>query len=172
MGVTVRASSRIRTTTVGTAHRGKAIFCCAALMALCILLLCVRLGFARYAFTFFLWQSAEGTVMNSRSTTDPSIQFAAVDGSLHAFSEDYFLLCGHRSLCYRRSFSPGEVVPIVYDPGTPERAYVHDWALYVTIFEWFVEAFFLLLFALLFWNLIRGGSVSRSIEFSTSSSDE
>jgi len=172
MGVTIRTSSRIRTTAVTTAHRGKAIFGCAALMAMFILLLCLRLGFARYAFTWFVWQNALGTVMSARSTTHPTIQFAAVDGSLHAFDEDYFLLCGRRSLCYRRSFSPGEGVPIVYDPDAPSRAFVHDFALYSTIFEWFVEAFFLLLLALLFFNLVRGGSGSMSVQFTSNPVDE
>lgn len=171
MGITVRASSHIRTTAVKNQHRGKAIIGCVALMAMLILLMGLRIGFARYAFTFFVWQSAEGTVTNSRTTYDPTIQFAAVDGSLHAFSEDYLLLCGRRSLCFSRRFAPGEVVPVVYDPGAPERAYVHDFALRSTIFEWFAEAFFLLLITLLFRNLVRGGSGSTSIEFSSSSSE-
>lgn len=168
----IAVNSRTRVTTWTSPHRGKAIFGCAALMAMLLLLMCLRLGFARYAFTWFLWQRADGTVMNSRSTTNPTLQFAAVDGSLHAFNEDYFLLCGRRSLCYRRSFAPGEVVPVVYDPASPGRAFVHDFALYSTIFEWFVEAFFLLLIALLFFNLARGGSGNLSIQIGSSPNGE
>jgi hypothetical protein len=133
-------------------------------MAALIFLLALRLGFARYAFTAFLWERTDGAVISTRRTTDPNIQFAAGDGSLHTFSEDYFLLCGRRSLCYRRSFTPGEMVPVVYDPAEPSRAFVRDFALYSTIFEWFVELFFLLLLAALLLRLIRGGSSNVSIQ--------
>jgi hypothetical protein len=164
MPITIRTSGRITATTRTSGRRGKAILFSALLMAGLIFLLGLRLDFARYAFTAFLWERADGTVMNTRTTTIPTIEFAARDGSLRAFSEDYFLLCGRRSLCFRRSFTPGQVVPVVYDPGSPDRAFVRDFALYSTIFEWFVEAFFLLLITLLMVNLILGSSGNLSVQ--------
>lgn len=160
----ITVNTRTRVTTRTPARRGTAILGIAALMVMLIFLLGLRLDFARYAFTSFLWKRAEGTVISTRRTIDPTIQFAAGDGSLHTFSEDYVLICGRRSLCFRRSFAPGEVVPMVYDPATPERAFVHDFALYSTIFEWFVEAFFLLLMALLLSSLLSSGSGNVSIQ--------
>jgi hypothetical protein len=157
-------STRARVTTRASARSGTAILGIALLIAGLVFLLWLRLGFARYAFTAFLWQRTDGTVISTRRTTDPSIRFAAGDGSLHTFSQDYFLLCGRRSLCYRRNFTPGEVVPVVYDPAEPNRAFVRDFALYSTIFEWFVELFFLLLLAALLLQLIRGGSGNLSIQ--------
>jgi hypothetical protein len=172
MRMTVRTSGRIASTTRTAAPRGRTILFFAFLMAGLIFLLCLRLGFARYAFTCFLWERAEGTVVTTFRTTDPTIQFVGQDGSLHSFSEDYFLLCGRRSLCFRRSFSPGEVVPVVYDPAAPNRAFVRDFALYSTIFEWFVEAFFLLVITTLMLNLVRGGSGNIAIQFGSRPIDE
>jgi Protein of unknown function (DUF3592) len=163
MRMTITTTARV-TSTRTAGPRGKTILGIALLIAGLIFLLALRLGFARYAFTAFLWQRTDGTVISANRTTNPTIQFAAADGSLHRFSEDYFLLCGHRSLCFRRYFTMNEVVPVVYDPATPERAFVRDFALYSTIFEWLVEAFFLLLFTALLLNLLRGGSTNMSIQ--------
>jgi hypothetical protein len=166
-------SSRARVTTLSGGNRGTAVLGGVLLVGGLIFLLWLRFGFARYAFTAFLWKHTNGTVMNSRLTTDPTIQFTSVDGSPHAFSEDYFLLCGHRSLCYRRSFSPGEVVSIVYDPGAPERAYVYDFALFTTIAEWCFEAGLLLLFLFVLMLLLRGrSSSSMSIRIDTNPDPE
>jgi len=55
----------------------------------------------------------------------------------------------HRSPCFVRHFNPGQVVPVVYDPDTPTRAYVYDWALFTNTIEWFVMAGIFLLFVLL-----------------------
>jgi hypothetical protein len=162
MRMTIRTRTRVATQT--GAPRGRAILFFALLMAVLIFFLCLRLGFARYAFTAYLWQRADGVVMNTRTTSDPTIEFAARDGTLHTFSEDYILLCGHRSLCWWRNFAPREVVPVVYDPGAPHRAFVRDWALYSTIFEWFVEAFLLVLIAWLVFYLVRGRSTTVSFQ--------
>jgi hypothetical protein len=161
MRVSIRTSSRVSTQTRG--RRGKAILGVALLMVLLIFLMGLRLDFARYAFTAILWQRADGTVVNPGRVWNPTLQFVAHDGSLHAFNEDYGLLCGRRSLCFPRNFTRGEVVPVVYDPAAPERAFVRDFALYSTIFEWFVEAFILLLMALLLSSLVSGGSGTLSI---------
>lgn len=98
-----------------------------------------------YAVSGFSWVHANGTVTNSRTTDVPAIQFTARDGSPITFKEDYYLMC-HRSFCLQRDFDPGEVVPVVYDPDTPTRAYVYDWALFVNAIEWFVVAGIFLLF--------------------------
>jgi Protein of unknown function (DUF3592) len=158
MRLTINANSRVTTRAV----RGPGILGAALLVAALIFLLSLRIGFARYAFTAFLWKHANGTVVSLRSTTNPTIQFAANDGP-HAFSEDYFLLCGRRSLCFRRTFTPGEVVPVVYDPDAPNRAYVYDWALFATIVEWCIEAGILLVLLLGLAGFFRGGSSSTSI---------
>ena len=160
--MTIRTTARV-TTRVRPAS-GKAIWGAAGLMAMFLVLLLLRLDFARYAFTAFAWERAEGTVRSPHWTTDPTVEFVARDGSLHTFSEDYWLLC-HRSLCFTRSFTPGQIVPVVYDPATPQRALVRDFALYSTIFEWFVEAFFFVLFALLMFAMLRGRSSSVAIRF-------
>lgn len=162
--MTIRTGARI--TTRMRPASGKAIFGAVGLMAMFLVLLLLHLDFARYAFTAFAWEDAEGTVTSLRRTDDPAIRFVARDGTLHMFSEDYWLLC-HRSLCFTRNFTPGEIVPVVYDPGTPQRAFVHDFALYSTIFEWFVEAFFFSFFAFLLLAMLRGQSGHANVSFST-----
>lgn len=112
------------------------------------LFLWLQFGFAVYAVSGFSWIHTNGTVTSFRHTDTPTIQFTTRDGSLIAFREDYFLMC-HRSPCFVRRFDPGQVVPVVYDPGTPARAYVDDWALLVNTIEWFVMAGIFLLFVLL-----------------------
>jgi hypothetical protein len=107
-------------------------------------------GFALYALTGFRWIHVEGTVTSPRRTSKPTIQFTARDGSAVLFDEDYVRLCGgRRSFCFIRDFQPGQAVPVVYDPGEPTRAYVHDWALFATAISWFVVAGIGVLFALL-----------------------
>jgi hypothetical protein len=163
MQITVNTRTRV-TTTPSSGRRGTMILGSALLIAGLIFLLGLRLDFARYAFTAFQWQRANGTVVNPGRLWNPTIQFVAGDGSLQAFNENYGQLCGHRSLCRRRNFTFGEIVPVVYDPAAPSRAFVRDFALYSTIFEWFCEAFFLFLLLLLMVNLILGGSGNVSIQ--------
>ena len=107
-----------------------------------------QIGFAMYAATGFSWIHSNGIVSSSRATDVPTIRFTTRDGSPVAFSEDYFMMC-HRSPCFVRHFVPGQVVPVVYDPDTPTRAYVYDWALFTNTIEWFVMAGIFLLFVLL-----------------------
>jgi Protein of unknown function (DUF3592) len=163
MRIGISSSGRITTRT--GARRSTAMLGAAVLMAMLVFLLWLRIGFARYAFTAFQWERANGSVTSAVPTTDPTIQFVAPDGSRHAFNEDYFLLCSRRSLCFRRTFTPGEIVPVIYYPADPSRAYVRDFALYSTIFEWFVEAFFLVVIGLAMSQLISGGSGNLSIRF-------
>lgn len=108
-----------------------------------------QMDFAIYAASGFSWIHTNGTVTSSRTTKRPTIQFTTRDGSPIAFTEDYTQMCGTRSFCFRRSFDPGQGVPVVYDPGTPTRAYVYDWALFSNTITWFVMAGILLLFVLL-----------------------
>jgi hypothetical protein len=107
-----------------------------------------QIGFAMYAASGFSWIHTNGTVISSHTTTVPTIQFATRDGSPIAFKEDYYLMC-HRDFCFVRSFDPGQVVPVVYDPGVPARAYVYDWALFSNTITWFVMAGIFLLLVLL-----------------------
>lgn len=132
-------------------RRGTVLLGGALLIIAAIFVLYMEIGFARYAFTGFLWTRTEGTVLNPGTTSKPSIQFSTRDGFTHVFKEDYILLCGGRhSLCFIRNFSQGQVVSVVYDPSMPQRAFVHDWALFAGVIEWFLAAGIGLSFALIF----------------------
>jgi len=122
-------------------RRGVALLCGTVLVACAILYLAIEIGFARYALTGFLWAETEGTVLDASRTSTPSIQFSTSDGVPHVFREDYILLCGGRSsFCLIRNFNPGQVVPVVYDPGAPQNAFVHDWALFANVISWILVA--------------------------------
>ena len=150
MGIRFRFSSNVRVVNERTDRRGVAVLAGAALLAAAIFLVWLNFDFGRYAFTAFFWDETEGTVVSPRTTSGPTIQFATRDGALHSFTEDYILLCGRLSFCFPRNFDHGEVVPVVYDPATPQRAYVVDWALYSNVITWFVEVGLALLLALMF----------------------
>lgn len=133
------------------------------LLAAAVFLVTLNIGFARYAVTGFSWRRTNGTVVASKRTSTPTIQFSSSDGVLHRFDEDYVLVCGGRSsFCSVRTFSPNDVVPVVYDPRAPERAFVDDWALIAGVINWFLAVgiglFFLLILVLIL--------VSRPIRFS------
>ena len=113
-----------------------------------LVILWTKIGVAIYAVSGFSWVHTNGTVTSSRTTKVPAIQFTTRDGSPVAFQEDYYLMC-HRSFCLERHFDPGEVVPVVYDPDTPTRAYVYDSALFINAIEWFVVAALFVIFILL-----------------------
>jgi len=115
-----------------------------------------QFGFAEYAFTGLSWIRAQGTVTDSHTTFKPTIQFAARDGSPILFTEDYLEICGRRSFCFVRHFTPGQVVPVVYDPAKPERAYVYDWPLFAATIQWFLMAGFMLLIALVVYSWLFG----------------
>jgi hypothetical protein len=105
-----------------------------------LVLLWINIGFARYAITGFFWTRTTGTVLAGPNSFAPAIQFATIDGAVHTFSEDYMSLCGNfHAFCVLRSFTPGQVVPIVYDPAEPSRAFIHDWALISSVITWFLE---------------------------------
>jgi len=115
-----------------------------------ILFLWLNIGFARFALAGFLWERTNGIVQDASRTSIPAIQFATSDGVSHSFKEDYILLCGGRSsMCWIRDFDPGQVVPVVYDPGYPQRAFVHDWALFAGVITWLLVACAGLFFALM-----------------------
>ena len=97
--------------------------------------------FAQYALTGLSWNQAAGTVTSRDVTSIPTVQFVASDGAVYSFTEDYFLLCGRqRGFCLRRTFEPGQTVPVVYDPDAPKWAYIHDWALLANVGAWFALA--------------------------------
>ena len=135
----IRVQSRETATTPG--RRQLALLGCLVLFAACVVLLCVNIGFGRYAITGMFWTRTSGTVIASQTTWKPTIEFMAADGATHRFTEDYFLLCGGlRSFCYVRNFDPGETVPVVYDPAAPRAAFVDDWALRAGVLTWLGEA--------------------------------
>lgn len=139
----------------GVAFLGGAI-----LLAGVVWLLWMNRGFAEYALTGFFWDKAQGTVVDVthsyRPTSRPIVEFSTPDGAMHAFTEDYVRLCGHRrSFCFIRSFDPGEQVPVVYNPREPAHAYIRDWALFVTVLTVFLEAGAALILALMMAVLVR-----------------
>ena len=148
---TVKVTLNVRSRTTRTlAFRGSPLLLIAAIFfgVGIPFFLWQQIGFAMYAATGFSWMHTNGTVTSSRTSDVPTIQFKTRDGSPVAFKEDYFLMC-HRSPCFVRHFDPGQLVPVVYDPDTPMRAYVYDWALFVNTIEWFVVAGIFLFFVLL-----------------------
>ena len=113
-------------------------------------LLYANFVFARYALTGFLWVRTDGTVLSPRRSSTPVIEFATSDGASHLFTEDYVILCGgRRTFCLIRDFNPGQMVPVVYDPAAPQRAFVHDWALISGVITWILEVGGALLLALM-----------------------
>lgn len=144
-------SVRLRTTRTIAPRRGPLLFIATIFFGVGIpIFLWYNISFAVYGVSGLSWIHTNGTVTSSRTTEVPAIQFTARDGSPTAFTEDYIVMCGSHSFCFRRSFDPGQVVPVVYDPGTPTRAYVYDWALFSNTITWFLMAGFWLLFLLLF----------------------
>ncbi|MGA7857565.1 MAG: DUF3592 domain-containing protein, partial [Terracidiphilus sp.] len=130
-GIESRAPNR----PTGAALGGVVLVVCA------ISFLWYNIGFARYALTGFLWERTSGIVQDASRTSTPTIQFSTSDGVSHQFKEDYILLCGGRStFCWIRDFNPGEVVPVVYDPGSPQTAFVYDWALFSGVISWILMA--------------------------------
>lgn len=150
-------------------RRSTAVAGCALLIAALIFLLWLRFDFARYAVTGFLWHQTEGTVINPRITSEPTIQFASRDGATHTFTEDYYLLCGRRSsICFIRDFSPGQIVPIVYNPSDPQTAFVDDWALSANVITWFTEAGALIVLAMITTVLLRNTPLQISFQLGKS----
>jgi hypothetical protein len=126
----------------------------AVLFAGITILLSVHVEFAWYALSGYHWTRVLGTVVSHDRTSAPAVEFTAVDGSVHSFTENYVQLCGGRSsFCFIRDFQPGQVITVVYDPWNPSRAFVHDYALFTNVITWFVEAGIALLVG---WILVSG----------------
>lgn len=130
-------------------RNGLALFGGVVLVVGTLVMLWMNIGFARYAFTGLFWNETSGTVLSARNPSKPLVAFVAADGNSHTFSEDYIILCGHRSLCMMRDFKPGESVPVVYDPMAEQYAYIHDWALTSNVLTWFLQAAVALFFGAL-----------------------
>jgi hypothetical protein len=146
-------------------RRGWALLGGICLLAACVFLLWLNFSFARYAVTGFRWVETDGTVVTRHRTSAPTIHFSARDGASYNFSEDYYLIC-RRSLCFVRNFQPGQVVPVIYDPSVPERAFVHDWALSVGVFNWFAAAVIGAFFALGIFLLLTKKPINFSVRVS------
>jgi hypothetical protein len=121
-------------------RRPLALLGCTGLLVGLIFLLWVNIGFAQYALTGIFWRQTEGKVISSLTTSTPIIQFNAANGVSYVFEEDYYWLCGRRSLCFIRDFAPEQVVPVVYNPRAPYRVFVYDWALFANVITWLAEA--------------------------------
>jgi len=121
------------------------------------LLLWSSRGFADYAFTGLFWSETAGTVVLAEPSSQPVIQFTTPSGASHQFTEDYASLCsGRRSFCSIRYFTPGERMTVVYNPDRQGLAFVHDWALYVTVIKFYAEVGLLLLALPALWaSLLR-----------------
>lgn len=146
--------------------RGKALLAAITLLGMAMTLLWLDRGFAEYTFTGFLWDEAQGTVSDATNSSVPTIAFSTPDGASHEFKEDYIRLCrGSRRFSYVRSFQLGEQVPVVYNPKQPERAYVHDWALYGSILGFLLDAFLTVLLVLMLLAVARRRSVQAEIQF-------
>lgn len=145
--------------------RGKALFCGVVLLAMAMTLLWLDRGFAVYTATGLFWDEAPGIVTDAAIRSVPTIAFSTPDGAEHRFKEDYDKLCrGSRKFCYVRSFQLGEQVPVVYYSKQPERAYVHDWALYGSILGFLMDLMLtvllvLMLAAALLWRKPMRASV-------------
>ena len=146
-------------------RRGRALFGGICLLAACVVLVWLNFSFARYAVTGFRWVETDGTVVSLHKTSSPTIQFTAGDGASYNFSEDYYLIC-RRSLCFVRYFQPGEVVPVIYDPSAPQRAFVHDWALSVGVLNWFAAVVIGALFALVIFVALAKKPINFSVRVS------
>jgi hypothetical protein len=168
--ITARPSSEISNRSIEISNRRSgAILDCALLLAGAIFLVWVNIGFGLYALTGLLWVRTQETVMDSHKTSTPTIQFATRDGAVHLFNENYIILCeGRLSFCFIRDFAPGQVVPVVYDPAAPERAFVHDWALYSGVITWFLEAGAGLALAPIFAAQLRRRPLSFSVRMGRS----
>jgi hypothetical protein len=59
-------------------------------------------------------------------------------------------------------------VPVVYDPVAPQRAFVHDWALFAGVITWFLAAGTGLLFALMFAVAFAKKPLNVSFRITTS----
>lgn len=169
----IRINTRLRVETAQTARpRGKALLAATALLAMALILLWLDRGFGVYAATGLFWNEAPGAVVDASRSSVPVIEFATPDGATHRFREDYIQTCRNsRKFCFVRSFQLGEQVPVVYSPRNPERAYVHDWALYASVLGFFLElvlAFFMVLMAMV---AVRRRPMEESVEFSSSGTD-
>lgn len=152
----------------GSNRRGWALLSGICLLAACVFLVWLNFSFARYAVTGFRWVETDGTVVSPHGTSFPTIHFSAGDGASYSFSENYYLIC-RRSLCFVRYFQPGQVVPVIYDPSAPQRAFVHDWALSVGVLNCFVEGIMGGFLALGIFSLLAKKPINFSVRVSGSS---
>lgn len=136
----------------------------ALFMALLLGYLWFNFDFARYAVTGVFWKQTAGTVTSPGTTFEPTIRFEGIDGLSHFFSEDYILVCSRRVPCWPRGLHQGEVVPVVYDPARPQRAFVHDWALFANILVWLFVLGMTLLCALIVAMRESGKAMSLRID--------
>lgn len=152
MRMRISLKAGVRSTPQRSTSRNTALLAGVGLLAMDLVLLYLGFGFAEYGFGGFLWWSqASGTVLSVTDSSAPTVEFVTGEGALHQFHEDYILLCqSRRSLCWVRTFTAGEKVPVVFDPHAPNRAFIDDWALMANSLTWILEA---LLGLLLLWGL-------------------
>lgn len=160
-----RVTTRIAVRSTSPQRRPTAILCLLVLIAAALLMLWFNRGFALYAATGLSWTRTEGTVVSTRTTSIPTVEFTTADGTSESFKEDYILLCGGRStFCFIRNFTPGERVPVVFDPRAPQHAYIHDWALTATVLSWFIVVVILAVLLLMMTALV-GRPFKASVTF-------
>ena len=163
MALQFRANVRARSP-LTTKRRGRTLLAAVVLLTATVIYLSYTAGFAAYALTGFSWIHTKGSVTSRRATSDPTIEFTATGGPPISFTEDYYLLC-RRSLCWVRTFNPGEIVSVVYDPAKPKRAFVDDWALIAGVISWFGVAGFGILLGLMVCLALIKSPAGVSIQF-------
>lgn len=169
MPLTFNARTTVRSVEAARSNRsGRALFGGICLLAACVLLVWLNFSFVRYAVTGFRWVEIDGTVVSLHRTSKPTIHFSAVDGASYNFSEDYYLIC-HRSPCFVRYFQPGQIVPVIYDPSAPHRAFVRDWALSVGVLNCFAEGVIGAFLALFIFSLLAKKPINFSVRVSGNS---
>ena len=165
MPIRFSAGASVRLKSQAQNRSGRALLALLVGLAATTFLLWLNRQFIDYAVTGIFWSRTDGIVTDPKTTDTPHIQFSSADANIHLFKEDYILLCGSRySFCFIRDFSPGEVVPVVYDPKSPMLAFVCDWALTANVISVFIEAGIWLLLVMI---LIFPGIVGRSVSVST-----
>lgn len=166
MPITLKTSWRVETRQPAR-PRGVRILCGTALLAMAAALLWIDRGFADYTVTGLFWNQAQGTVIEARNSSVPTIEFTTPDGVTHDFKEDYILLCGgSRRFCWMRDFTLGQQVPVVYKPQNPSRAYIHDEALYGSVLGFLADLVVSLLLVLLVLAAVRRRPIQASVQFS------
>lgn len=167
MPIIFRSSFRVETRQASR-PRGVRVLAGTALLAMAAALLWIDSGFADYMVTGLFWNQTQGTVVEARNSSVPTVEFSTADGVTRDFKEDYILLCGgSRRFCWIRDFTLGQQVPVVYKPKNPSRAYIHDEALYGSVLGFLADADVSSLLLLMVLAALRHKPIQTSVQFNS-----